>query len=263
VQVEVHDVEARRPGPEAAEDGVEVGAVHVRDGSGLAHRGDHLVDLVLEDAERARIGDHERRHIRAERRLQRVEVDPAALVRSDRDGLVADHGGRRRVRAVRRVRHEDLRALLALAVGLVEGAGHQHAGQLAVGAGRGLEADGREAGDLLEQLGQQPHELQAALAEGLRVEWMRVRQPRQPRGPLVDLGVVLHRAGAERVEPEVDGVVEVGKAVEVAQEVELADLRQARCAGAQDRCGQLRLPGGPLTSLVGGGREADGTSLRA
>ena len=51
VQVEVHDVEAGLAGPEATEDRVQVGAVHVGDGPRALHRRNDLVDLVLEDAE--------------------------------------------------------------------------------------------------------------------------------------------------------------------------------------------------------------------
>ena len=85
MQVEVHDVEAGLAGAEAAEDGVQVGAVHVGDRARLVDRGEDLVDLVLEDAEGVRVGDHQRGGVRAERRAQRVEVDAAARVRRDRD----------------------------------------------------------------------------------------------------------------------------------------------------------------------------------
>ena len=168
VQVEVHDVEARLARSEAAHDRVEVGAVHVGDGARLLDRRDHLVDLVLEDAERRRVGDHQRRHVRAERRAQRLQVDPATLVGGNGDRRVADHGGGRRVRAVRAVRHQHLGALLALAGGPMVGACHEQPGQLAVGPGRRLEADRGEAADLAQQLGEQPLQLQAALRQRLR-----------------------------------------------------------------------------------------------
>src|SRR5215213_7015481 len=44
---------------------------------------------------------------------------------------------------------------------------------------------------------------------------------------LVDLGVVLHRAGAERVRIDVDGVVLLAQPGVVANHVDLADLRPA------------------------------------
>ena len=249
-------------GAEAAEDGVEVRAVHVGDRAGLVDRGEDLVDLVLEDPERARVRDHQRRHVRAERLAQRAEVDPAPLVRADRHRLVADHRGRRRVRAVRRVRHEHLRALLGLAMVAVIGAGHEHPGQLAVGARRRLQRDRIEPADLPEQLGEQPHQLERALRQGLRVERMRLGQPGQPRRPLVDLRVVLHRARPERIEVQVDRLVEVRQPVVVAQQLELAHLRQAWRVLPKDRCRQLRLPGRALARDVRRPREADRPPLR-
>jgi hypothetical protein len=170
VQVEVHDVEPGLARPEAAEDGVEVRAVHVADGARLADRGSDLVDLVLEDAERAGVRDHQRGDVRPQRGAQRGEVDPAALVRADGDRLVTDHGRRGRVRAVGAVGDEHLRARLVLPVGAMEGTRHEQPRQLPVRASRGLQAHRREAADLLEQLREQPHELQAALAERLGIE---------------------------------------------------------------------------------------------
>ena len=46
---------------------------------------------------------------------------------------------------------------------VVVGAGQQQAGELAVGAGRGLQAHVRQAADLTQRSLQQPHQLQRAL----------------------------------------------------------------------------------------------------
>ena len=111
VDVEVHDVEAGLAGLEPAEDGVEVRAVHVGEGAGLVDRVEQLADPPLEQAERRRVGDHDRGRPRPERRSERVDVDAAVGGRRDGDRPEAGHRGRRRVRAVRRVRDEDLVAL--------------------------------------------------------------------------------------------------------------------------------------------------------
>ncbi len=144
-------------------------------------RRDDLVDLILEDAQRRRIGDHERRHVGSQRRTQGLEVDAAALVGSDRHRLVADHGCGRGVRAMRRVGHEHLRSRIPLTARPMVGTGHQHAGQLAVRAGRGLQRHGRHPADLLQLLGQQPHQLQRSLRQRLRIERVRLGQAREPR----------------------------------------------------------------------------------
>ena len=57
-----------------------------------------------------------------------------------------------------------------------------------------------------------------------------VAKPGQARDRLVDLRVVLHRAGAERVEPESTREVPAREPREVADDVELGDLGQRRAA---------------------------------
>ena len=85
------------------------------------------------------------------------------------------------------------------AVGVV-GAGQQQAGELAVGAGRGLQADVRQAADLASDSLQQPHQLQRALGAARVLGRVQAGVAGQRRDPLVEPRVVLHRAGAERVE---------------------------------------------------------------
>ena len=114
VQVEVHDVEAGLARPEAAEDGVQVRPVHVGHRTGLVDGGQDVVDLVLEDAEGARVGEHQGRRVGAERGAQGVEVDAAMGVGGDGPGREADHAGGRRVRAVGAVRDDHHPALVTL-----------------------------------------------------------------------------------------------------------------------------------------------------
>src|SRR6266550_5704156 len=60
---------------------------------------------------------------------------------------------------------------------------------------------------------------------------MQVPEPRQPDDALVHARVVLHRAGAERVEARVDPEVARRELREVADEIRLGDLRQAGRVG--------------------------------
>jgi hypothetical protein len=262
VQVEVHDVESRIAGAEAAKDGVQVGAVHVGDGARLPHRGHHLVDLVLEDAQRGGVGDHQRGGVRAKVSAQLVQVDPAPFVGADGHGLVADHAGGSGVGAMCAIRHQHLGALLAFSSGPMVCARHEHAGQLALRPGRRLQADGGQAGDLLQQLGQQPLQLQAALCQRVGIERVRVGQARQPRRPLIDLGVVLHGARAEWVEAQVDGVVQVRQPVEMTQQVKLADLGQMRRLDSPLVGRDLRLQRRCSRRVLGRRREANAPATR-
>ena len=76
----------------------------------------------------------------------------------DLDHLVAGHGGGGQVGAMRGI-GDDHRVPLTTAMVAVEGLDHQHARQLAVRPGRGLECRGVHARYLHESPFQAPHQL--------------------------------------------------------------------------------------------------------
>ncbi len=125
-----------------------------------------------------------------------------------------------------RVRYDDPPALLILAaVGEVRV--HEHeARQLPLRAGGGLERHGVEAADLGQDLLQTPHELERALCPILVLQRMEIDEPGEPRRDLVHARVVLHRAGAERIEAGVHSEVPRRQGREVANELGLRDLGQ-------------------------------------
>ena len=82
---------------------------------------------------------------------------------------------------MRGVGDHDLAPLLALAALVEVGAHQQQAGQLALAAGRRLEADRVEAGDLAQDLLQLPLELERALRRVVVDERMQVAEARQRR----------------------------------------------------------------------------------
>ena len=79
----------------------------------------------------------------------------------------AAHGRRRRIGAVRRLRHDDLVAR-QIAAGAMIGTNHRHAGELAVCAGQRTERHAAHAGDGLEHLLQLVHAGEEPLAVRLR-----------------------------------------------------------------------------------------------
>ena len=138
VQVQVHHVGAEVAGTHLADQRVHVGAVHVKQRAlGVQHVGD-LVDLLLEDAQRVGIGQHQRGDIFVHLRLQRRDVHHAGGIRLQVLDRVAGHRRGRRIGAVRRVGDQDLLARIALRLQIR--AHQQDAGQLAMRAGRGLQA---------------------------------------------------------------------------------------------------------------------------
>ena len=177
VDVEVHDVEAGLAGLEPPQDGVEVGAVHVGQRAGLVHRIEQLPDARLEQAQGRWVRDHDRRGPRAERCPERGDVDPTVRRGRDRDGPEAGHRRGRGIGAVARIRHEDLVAV-RVAAGVVVGADHEDAGQLALGARRRLERHGLHARDLGQRGLEFPEELERALRDLVRAERVERREPR-------------------------------------------------------------------------------------
>ena len=106
------------------------------------------------------------------------------------------------------------------------GADHGHAGELAVRSGQRTQRHGAHAGDGLEHLLQLVQAGEKALAGAVRAERMARRELRQQRRGVARLGVVLHRAGAERIEVRVDREVQLRQPRVMAHDVELADLGQ-------------------------------------
>jgi len=235
----VDDVEAHVAGTGVAHDGVEVGAVVVEGAAGLVDQAGDLGDVLVEEAERVGVGQHQAGDLLGDLGAEVVHLDPTALVGRHLHDLVTGHRHRGRVGAVGGVGGQDLGPPFA-AVGVV-GAGQQQAGKLAVGAGRGLEADVRQAADLAQRALQQPHQLQRSLGALRVLGRVQASVAGQRRHTLVQTRVVLHRAGAERVEAGVEVEVAAREPVVVADDLRLGDLRQAGRLGAQQlRRDQLR-----------------------
>ena len=102
---------------------------------------------------------------------------------------------------------------------LMPGSDHQHAGQFPLRSGRWLQTDGGKAGNLRQRSFQPIHQLQCPLIQrfrGLRVD---VAKARQPCRYLVDFGVVLHGAAAQRIKSAIDPVVPGRQARVVADDI--------------------------------------------
>jgi len=206
VQVDVHRIDAQVAGPHAADDRVEVGAVTVNESArGVDRVGDRL-HVALEQAAGVGVGDHHPGDVWAEAGLERGEVHAAFRRRRDRLDRIAGKGRSRRVGAVRALGNED-RLAVALAFRLERGADRQHAAQLAVCAGLGAHRHRVHAGQGDQPVPELVDHRERALHGVDRRERVEVGEARQARDLLVQARVVLHRARAEREEPEVDRVV--------------------------------------------------------
>ncbi len=225
------DVEPHVARPSVTHDRVQVGPVVVEGPAGVAHLPRDLGDPLVEQPERVRVGEHQAGDPVVDLRSKVVEVHSPAPVGGHLDDLVAGHRHRGGVGPVCGVGGQDPRPLLPVV--LVEGAGEKQTGELAMGAGRGLEADVVEAADLGQGALQAPHQLQGPLGPLGILGRVKAGVPGERRDPLVEPGVVLHRARAERVRPRVEVEVAPREAVVVADDLRLRDLWQLGRIAAQ------------------------------
>ena len=149
---------------------------------------------------------------------------PSGARRHGLDAIAEQRGGRR-IGAVRRIRHQHDRALLAAR--RERRLDRHHAAELAMRAGLRRHRDRRHAGQLAQPARQLGDQLERALHGRLRLQRMDVAEARQPRHLLVQARIVLHGAGAERKEAGVDAVVHARQPHVVAHRLRLGEARQA------------------------------------
>ena len=200
VQVQMHHVKAGIAHTHLAKNGVHVGAVIVEECVNAVQQGNNFLEVQFHQAQCVGAGHHQACHLVA------VLVDSGldcgrihhAVLGLDVDDSKAGHGRRGRVGAVGSIRNQHDAAVTPL--GPVIGGNNGHAGELAVGAGHGLQGKALHAGDgakapfkLIEAL----HGALAAFAvikQGLH--GMRPVKAGKSCDFLADPGVVLHRAGS-------------------------------------------------------------------
>ena len=126
---------------------------------------------------------------------------------------------------MRGIRNQNFLARISLVLQIR--ANHQEAGQFALRARGRLQSGGVHAGDREQALLQIVKNPQAALRKFRGLFGMLGREPIEPRDEFVHARVVLHSAGAERIHPQIDGVIPGGKPREVADDFDFADFREA------------------------------------
>ena len=237
VQVQVDAVEAHVAGADYAHNGVQVGTVVVAQTASLVDQAGDLQDVLIEDTYGVGVGKHQTGGILAQNSLQRLQIHAAVGCGGDVYDGVATHGSGGGVSAVGGVGDDDL-AALAVAPGFMVLLDQQHAGELAVSAGGRLEGHVVHAGDLTQQLPSGVQHLLTAFHGVLGSQGMHAGKAGQSGHFLVNAGIVLHGAGAQRVEAGVDAVNTLVQLSVVAAEVGLTDLGQLGCFGTNQGSGQ-------------------------
>ena len=121
----------------------------------------------------------------------------------------------------------------------VVGADDQHTSQFTVCTCCRLQADARKSTDLVQPLLQMVHQRERTLDRFYRLEWMQVRKTWNAGSLFVDLGIVFHRAGSQRIKASIDAVVELRKTGEVAHDIDLCHFWQGQIIPQQVRSGSF------------------------
>ena len=253
VQVEVAQVSAELLGAHDAKQTVVVRHIADAQAARLMHNVDKLADDGVEHARVLGVGDEDTGGLLAHGSLQRLDAGITVGLGIEADDLKALGGRSGGVDGVGEDRGDDLGALILLAavteILLQDGC----VGINALAAAAGLEGDSVETGDLLHDLLEIIDELQHALAGLIVLIGVHLGELVGADELLVDLGAVLHRAGAQAdidVQVLTDGLL--GQAQEVTQHLGLCKLRQVGLLLALEGCGhELGDVAGDLGGLLG------------
>ena len=136
--------------------------------------------------------------------------------------------------AVRRIGHQNLFAFQVVSV-LVIFFDQHHAGKFAVSACGGLKRNGVHTRDFAQLVGKPVQNLDAALSVFKALQRMYARKARQCRHGVVDAGIVLHRAAAERIKAVVHAVSLFAERGVVTDNVYFGHFGQSRLLRAAGR----------------------------
>ena len=220
MQIEVNDVKAHVAGTDHAHHRIEVRSIIITQTASFVNNLCDIQNIFIKDAHGVGVGEHQTGGVGSHCCPQGLHIHAAVRAGGDVDDLEAGHHRRGGVGAVGGVGDDDLVAA-QLTTAAVVGLDEQQAGELTMGAGGRLEGHGVHASDLPKQLLRQGVGLQAALDSLLGLEGVDLSKAGQGGHILVDFGIILHGAGAQRVEPVVDAVDPLAQSGVVAGELGL------------------------------------------
>ena len=185
------------------------------------------MSMLLVESEGVRIGHHHGRYGIVEFCLEVFHVDCSVLKTLHLDHLKSANGSRSGVGAVGRVGDNHLGALLVAAASVVCSNDHESC-QLSMSACEGVERELTHARQFAQHALKTVVHLQRSLACLCRLKRMERHILAHSGYFLVDDGVVLHRARAERIEPVVHSEVVAAEVGVVANNGQFVALRHLR-----------------------------------
>ena len=214
------------------------------------HHLGYLGYLGLKEAQRVGVGHHHAGDAVVEKGAQVLHIDHTIGGAANLHHFQSAHGGRGGVGAVGTVGHYHFRAFRITAFGVVAAYYHQ-TGQLAMGTGKGIQGEllqTRKGGQTLLQVVVHG---QRTLTGAVGLQGVQVAETGHVGGLLVDHGVVLHRAAAQRIESVVHTEVVAAVVGVVAYHGHLVTLGQGSIVLAPHFFGH-----GIVAVFVGGQAEA-------
>ncbi len=231
VQVEVDDVEAHVARARHPDQSVEVCAVVVDERTSFVREVRDLHDVLLENAERVRVGQHHGRDSVIQMTREILDVDGAVVVALHRHDLETARRGGGGIGAVRGVGDEHACASNIAAVGVVR-LDHAQTGPLAVRACRRLQRHPRHARDRRRACGRAPTSTGARPAHRPRPgTGCSCAKPSSHASCSSTTGLYFIVQRAERVHPLMEVVIAPREPSEVAREHGFRNRRNSgRCA---------------------------------
>ncbi len=227
------------PGRRIAHERVGVGAVVIHQAARGVHRVGDLFDVVFEEAQRVGVGHHADGGVGTDRRLDFVDRDAAARVGFQRDDVITrpspPRPGSCRARYRARSRSGAWRAApICLKYALAISSAVSSACAPAAGLSENAAMPNSDA-----RLRSSSHMTASApCANVVGRERVQIAKRRQVRHRIVDARVVLHRARAQRIEPQVDRERLLREPREMAVDVEFGVVGQRQDRRAASRAGK-------------------------
>ena len=198
----MHHIKPHVARPRHTHDCVGIGAVIIDQTAGRVNDLRHFTDIFLKQSQSAGVGQHQSGGIRSHCSFQRRQVDCAVRMGLDFHHVHPADGHGRRIGPMRRIRHNDLGPVIA-ALAMISPDQFQ-SGQFAMSTGHRLQGHGIHTGDFRQHRLQLEHQTQSALGILFFRQRVQARQRRYRCNILINLRIVLHRAGSQRIKPGVD-----------------------------------------------------------
>ena len=199
MQIQVGYIEADVPRPDQTDHRIQIRTVVVAQSAGVVNDGCDFPDMGVEDPNRIRIRQHQPRRLRSRLLPQVLQIDHSVFIGHQFHHPVAGHGSAGRIRAVGGIRNQNL-IPFSFSPGFMISPDQQKAGEFSLGSRSRLEGHPVHSGDCLQIFLQCVDDFRAAGHRLRRLQRMNPCESFQSGHPFIQQRIMLHGAGAQRIE---------------------------------------------------------------